>query len=235
MFAPVPEKAGQPLSEAELDQLGEFLESLGPRAMNLEQLDGFFAALIAGPDIVLPSEYWPEVVGSEFEYESIEQAQKIIELVMRHWSTIATTLNAGDIHEPIMLLDDEGVARGNDWGKGFVRGMVMRGEEWLSYTKDEAHSGSILPMMMLAHESDPDPKLRTPIISSEKRQELIALAAAGLTRIFKHFQAQRTSEKRQSMPKTYVRDTDKVGRNDPCPCHSGKKFKQCCGSNRSTH
>jgi len=28
------------------------------------------------------------------------------------------------------------------------------------------------------------------------------------------------------------RSTDKVGRNDPCPCGSGKKYKRCCGSNR---
>jgi len=28
------------------------------------------------------------------------------------------------------------------------------------------------------------------------------------------------------------RPTDKVGRNDPCPCGSGKKYKRCCGSNR---
>jgi len=26
-----------------------------------------------------------------------------------------------------------------------------------------------------------------------------------------------------------VRDSPKVGRNDPCPCGSGKKFKKCCG------
>lgn len=26
------------------------------------------------------------------------------------------------------------------------------------------------------------------------------------------------------------RDTPKVGRNDPCPCGSGKKFKKCCGA-----
>ena len=30
-------------------------------------------------------------------------------------------------------------------------------------------------------------------------------------------------------PKTFVRDEAKVGRNDPCPCGSGKKFKKCCG------
>ncbi|WHZ06031.1 SEC-C metal-binding domain-containing protein [Neobacillus sp. YX16] len=26
-----------------------------------------------------------------------------------------------------------------------------------------------------------------------------------------------------------VRNDDKVGRNDPCPCGSGKKYKKCCG------
>ena len=27
----------------------------------------------------------------------------------------------------------------------------------------------------------------------------------------------------------YVRETPKVGRNEPCPCGSGKKYKKCCG------
>ena len=26
----------------------------------------------------------------------------------------------------------------------------------------------------------------------------------------------------------FVREKEKVGRNDPCPCGSGKKFKRCC-------
>lgn len=29
---------------------------------------------------------------------------------------------------------------------------------------------------------------------------------------------------------TVVRDSPKVGRNDPCPCGSGKKYKKCCGA-----
>ncbi|HET6718604.1 MAG TPA: SEC-C metal-binding domain-containing protein, partial [Rhodocyclaceae bacterium] len=29
---------------------------------------------------------------------------------------------------------------------------------------------------------------------------------------------------------TQRRETPKVGRNDPCPCGSGKKYKQCCGA-----
>jgi hypothetical protein len=28
----------------------------------------------------------------------------------------------------------------------------------------------------------------------------------------------------------YIRETPKVGRNDPCPCGSGKKYKKCCGA-----
>ena len=38
-----------------------------------------------------------------------------------------------------------------------------------------------------------------------------------------------TSVSPQAKPKTFVRDKVKVGRNDPCPCGSGKKYKKCCG------
>ncbi len=31
------------------------------------------------------------------------------------------------------------------------------------------------------------------------------------------------------IPITVVREGKKVGRNDPCPCGSGKKYKKCCG------
>ncbi len=31
-------------------------------------------------------------------------------------------------------------------------------------------------------------------------------------------------------PKGPPRRVDKVGRNDPCPCGSGKKYKKCCGA-----
>jgi len=31
------------------------------------------------------------------------------------------------------------------------------------------------------------------------------------------------------VPRTVVRTEPKIGRNDPCPCGSGKKYKKCCG------
>jgi len=34
-----------------------------------------------------------------------------------------------------------------------------------------------------------------------------------------------------SGPKGPVIKAKKVGRNEPCPCGSGKKYKKCCGAN----
>ena len=50
--------------------------------MNVEELDGFFAALIAGPETVMPSEYYPEVFGGEMsdtcEFGSLDEANEIL-------------------------------------------------------------------------------------------------------------------------------------------------------------
>jgi preprotein translocase subunit SecA len=42
-------------------------------------------------------------------------------------------------------------------------------------------------------------------------------------------QTNRGGESAPQKPKTVVRDGAKIGRNDPCPCGSGKKYKKCCG------
>ncbi|MDO5539328.1 MAG: plasmid pRiA4b ORF-3 family protein [Eubacteriales bacterium] len=35
-----------------------------------------------------------------------------------------------------------------------------------------------------------------------------------------------------AVSRPFVRETPKIGRNDPCPCGSGKKYKKCCGKNK---
>ena len=47
-------------------------------------------------------------------------------------------------------------------------------------------------------------------------------AASGLT-------AEAAGEEREATPQTFTREERKIGRNEPCPCGSGKKFKQCHG------
>ncbi|WP_194192524.1 SEC-C metal-binding domain-containing protein [Clostridium chrysemydis] len=46
-----------------------------------------------------------------------------------------------------------------------------------------------------------------------------------------------SEEKRKEIKKSYndtktVRNEDKIGRNDSCPCGSGKKYKKCCGKQK---
>src|SRR5271168_5238775 len=115
----------EPLTDAELDRLGAFLRGCkGGRAMNIEQLDGFFAALIAGPETVMPSEYNREVFGGEMadacEFSSLEEANEIFGLMMRHWNTIAGTLFNGEVYVPLLLKDEHGAAHGNEWAGGFM-------------------------------------------------------------------------------------------------------------------
>ena len=123
------------LTDAELDRLGDFLKSCkGGSAMNVEALDGFFAALIAGAETVMPSEYYREVFGGEMsdacEFSSLEEENEILGLMMRHWNTIAGTLFNGEVYVPLLLEDGNGVAHDNDWAHGFMRCMHMRHNGW---------------------------------------------------------------------------------------------------------
>ncbi|MGB0014061.1 MAG: UPF0149 family protein, partial [Candidatus Sulfotelmatobacter sp.] len=58
----------------------------GGKAINLEELDGFFFALIAGPEPVMPSEYNREIFGGEMsevvEFSGFDEAQEILNLMM---------------------------------------------------------------------------------------------------------------------------------------------------------
>jgi uncharacterized protein len=222
----------EPLTEAELDRLEEFLDGCaGGNAMNIEELDGFFAALVAGPEIVLPSEYLPEVFGVDMSdtnvFASLEEANEILALLMRHWNKIAATLSKGDVHVPILLNDENGLPRGNDWAWGFLHGSSMRRDLWAKLMDDEEHGGCLLPMLMLCHEHDPDPKMRPKPISAELRGEILVHLAAGLIVAYRYF-------REHEHPPMATRATEprgakiKIGRNDLCPCGSGKKYKRCC-------
>src|ERR1700682_3200949 len=79
----------EPLAESELDRLGDLLARFsGQGGMNLEQLDGFFAALICGASNVLPSEYLPEILQEGIDDHDAISTQgllkELISLVARH-------------------------------------------------------------------------------------------------------------------------------------------------------
>ncbi|MBQ2938676.1 MAG: preprotein translocase subunit SecA [Clostridia bacterium] len=62
-----------------------------------------------------------------------------------------------------------------------------------------------------------------------KRQEAAKITGAALEAINSVDGGKKITTPEYSQ--TVVNDGPKVGRNDPCPCGSGKKYKQCCGKN----
>jgi uncharacterized protein len=227
----------RPLTEAELDKLADVLTRFGDqRAMNLEMLDGFFAALICGPETVLPSEYLPQIWGGEIinepDFETKPILQEFLSLLMRHWNATCHTLQSGEVVLPLLLDDEDGIAHANDWANGFIRGMEMRRDSWSGLVDDQEHGGSLVPILALAHEHHSDAEMRPykEPISAEMRERLIASAAAGVMAVYHYYEAERLLDARaRAAARTFRRDGPKIGRNDPCPCGSGKKFKHCCG------
>jgi uncharacterized protein len=96
---------------------------------------------------------------------------------------------------------------------------------------DDNHAGVLIPIMALAYEHHPDPEMRPykEPMSIERREQLIVGVAASVPAIYRYFAAERKLEVgKLSSVKIFRRDAPKVGRNEPCPCGSGKKFKHCC-------
>ncbi len=112
---------------------------------------------------------------------------------MRHWSVIADTLQSSDVFLALLLEDEEGVARANDWARGFMRGMGLRKEDWIDLFDDQQHGGLLVPILVLAHEHDPDPNMRPyqEPIDAERREELIVRVAAGVTAMYRYFEPRR--------------------------------------------
>ena len=105
-----------------------------------------------------------------------------------------------------------------------MRGVRLCPEGWDELMNSDETAGPMLPILILAHEHDSDPASRSPEIKPEFRDELLQTMIAELTHIYRYF-----AQHRQSAAQLPLRRQGaKVGRNDPCPCGSGRKYKHCC-------
>ena len=224
----------EPLTEAEIERLDNFLKTrTAGKAMNMEEIDGFFSALISGPEIVAPSEYLPVLFGCSglsgtSSFDTLEEANEILGLLNRHWNVIAGTLLSDDVYLPFLSEDENGVAQGNDWARGFRHGMEMRHDGWLELLHDDEHGGCLIPMLALYHEHDIDPRLRPKVLGTEQREKIIEHVMAGLLTAYRFFRGQLIQRPKPPISSA-IPVRGKVGRNEPCPCGSGRKYKRCCG------
>ena len=62
----------------------------------------------------------------------------------------------------------------------------------------------------------------------ERKDEFVDKGSAGQQTSGGRMPKQAPKPEQPKKPETFRRDAPKVGRNDPCPCGSGKKYKNCC-------
>jgi len=189
------EDLNQPLTEEEIDTLDAFLASLDGEIPSFEALDGLFCALRCAPTMVMPSHYLPVILGDDDGFEELEQAKNILTLITRQWNTVSEglreALEAEDVYAPVLLMNEEGEPTGNDWAEGFLVGVSMTEGDWEDFIEDEELGQLLVPMMVLAHEHHPDPKMRPAEITAEGRQELLQMMFNSLILIFAYFEQQR--------------------------------------------
>ena len=228
------------LSDEEFDELDTFLmsESLSEEAMDLSALDGFFAAIALNPEFILPSQWLPWVWDMEAGEESpafasAAEAELISGLLLRHYNSVQEMIGEGRFAPLMYTLAQEDGSEFYDaegWCMGFMLGVDLFQDTWLPIL--EEHSEWLAPIQLLGTEEGwgeleamhPDLADQRPAIRAAY-ETIPAMVEA----IYLYFLPRRQAASQERVTATLRRVGDKIGRNDPCPCGSGKKFKKCHG------
>ena len=221
----------QPLTEDDIDRLEELLDSplLGDATMQLDEVQAMLCAVVSAPEPILPTVWLPEVFGGELPAEGPELAE-LVELLMRLNNDIASALLAEETIAPILypVAEDAEDYDYAAWADAYVFGAGLGGD-WYEKAGDHADDLSELlePLFVLNGMLREDAEKNgerwfAPAEEERLVAEIQEKLPVVVQTLYNFWRAKRHVA-------TFERDEPKTGRNDPCPCGSGKKFKQCCG------
>jgi uncharacterized protein len=173
------------LPRAALARLARLLASCARNgSMQLEEVDGFFAALIAGPVRGSPHEHWSAVFGGDIATlppEHCERLNDALDLLNQHWHSIEDTLVQGLPLGPLLLEDPPGAVRGQAWARGFLRGVDTHRDRWDELINDPLRRAALTPMVTLTSDD-------TRSVDPARRAELLTDATLAVSFLFRHFQ-----------------------------------------------
>ena len=230
-------------TDPDLDRLQDLLNAIPVErdGMTIAELDGYVAALIVCPDVILPSEWLPGVWGGEHEFADVAEAEATIAAVMEHYNRIARELaEHPEDYTPVFEIDPNGgETLWEPWIDGFERAMRLRPDAWeeIALSDDEEASASISMIVALndfyydrselTEEAEDEFDRMAPGLIPEFVGNLNAWTKS--RQIGKSGRGDTASHARfdREDPPAFGR---KVGRNEPCPCGSGRKYKRCCGA-----
>lgn len=233
-LAPMKPIPTEPLSEAEIDGLEDFLlnridddadtANLDEGVFCLSELDGLFTAVVSGPVSLSPSQWLPQVWGDfEPEFDSAEHFEQVMSLMMRHMNNIVSLLmEQPQSYEPMFLhgeIDGKACAIVDEWCEGYMRGVVLSAEQWQLHNLDM----KILITPIIAFQGE-----QALITYEQYNEQEISNLQQAITPNVREIHAYWLAQRSGSAPSPIRNSEAKTGRNDPCPCGSGKKYKKCC-------
>jgi uncharacterized protein len=221
-----------PVSPEELDRLEALLASVvfHGEAMPLDALQGFFFAIASAPSLVLPSRWMPVALGPNPEYPSADDAQQALDLVTRFYNQCIAAAATEDF--ALLLYQREG-GGGEDlatWCSGYLEGVDLCDPDWYEAGDPDEVDELLFPFIVLAGEL-PEKERRQ--FKPAEWRELVRSCEGTLGDAI--VDAREYWRAVRNPPQTVRRASPKTGRNDPCPCGSGRKFKQCCGAPTRLH
>lgn len=191
--------------------------------LDVSEMDGFFAALACAPDTIMPSRWMPAIWGGEKlapEWESKNEFETFSQAVFTLYNHVMHSLSEDDFQALFLEREVEGKIHTivDEWCAGFIRGINL----WEPLIAEDVPliEDLIRPLRLFATEAYVEKR------EAMSEDEIIAqqqLIEPNVRCLFQHFLGQR---KQAKVP--IVCGKQKVGRNDPCICGSGKKFKKCC-------
>jgi uncharacterized protein len=229
------------LSDSEMDELENLLENevCSKNGMPVDVLDGFFYALSVGPVTVMPREWLPKIWGTDEAYPSLKNEDKVdrlLELIERNFNSINASISS-DTAEPEFVFpviedNNQEYYEASGWAVGFMQGVSICLEAWSPLIDDPDNADMLAPIFVLAStafDGDEENELaRTP----QQRHELALQIPDSVKEMHTFWLPFRQAISRQEAAN---RSQLKIGRNEACPCLSGKKYKKCCGAPSKLH
>lgn len=222
-------------SDQDLDRLDKLLSALPQEnfPMTLSEFDGYVTGILACPDLVPPSEWLPHVWGEtgEADFPDLTTAEETISAVMAHYNSVASEMTKSPWIEPIYEVDpNSDETLWEPWVDGFTRALRLGPEAWqtvLEQADDEARS-SLIFLFALQDINEGISKFTDEEIDEIDLQapDLIPNCVAAILLASRPELAKGAGNVSHG-PILSKRPS----RNDPCPCGSGRKYKQCCGKN----
>lgn len=187
--------------------------------------EGILTAAAIGPERTRPDEWAKAVFGPDRKYDDAEQGQaSAAMLALLHNKIVDDLRHMRADYAPFFLEhaeDGEEIRLAVEWAHGFIRGMRLRGQAWDTLVASKQGKRSLAAIVVflpgvLKSEVGPEE------LAAAQKDALAWIGAA----VFEISQYWKTHTRRAEP--AILDPFRKIGRNEPCPCGSGKKHKKCC-------